>query len=87
MFDGPAYKALSANTLGGDELQYLQAHLRILCGLYGVLRPLDLVKPYRCGHAHRKPASASGRRPTAAARLERRGRPVFYTSCSNVLQA
>ncbi len=50
-FDGPAYKALSASTLGSEELQYLQSHLRILCGLYGLLRPLDLVKPYRRGRA------------------------------------
>lgn len=71
-FDGPAYKALSAGTLGNDELQYLQSHLRILCGLYGVLRPLDLVKPYRCGHAPGSLLLRQGGGSAAAARLERR---------------
>ena len=46
-FDGPAYKGLQADDLDEDGLQYLQQHLRILCGLYGVLRPLDALKPYR----------------------------------------
>jgi hypothetical protein len=46
-FDGPAYKGLQAENMDDASLQYLQRHLRILCGLYGVLRPLDALKPYR----------------------------------------
>ena len=46
-FDGPAYKALSAVALDEGSRQYLQQHLRILCGLYGFLRPLDAIRPYR----------------------------------------
>jgi cytoplasmic iron level regulating protein YaaA (DUF328/UPF0246 family) len=46
-FDGPAYKALDAASLTADDLAFAQSHLRILCGLYGVLRPLDCIKPYR----------------------------------------
>ena len=46
-FDGPAYKALDAAKLNTSQLEYVQSRLRILCGLYGVLRPLDAIKPYR----------------------------------------
>jgi cytoplasmic iron level regulating protein YaaA (DUF328/UPF0246 family) len=46
-FEGMAYKGLDAPTLGAGELDYLQSHLRILCGLYGVLRPYDAIRPYR----------------------------------------
>ena len=48
-FDGPAYKGLQADDMDDASLQYLQRHLRILCGLYGILRPLDALKPYRHG--------------------------------------
>lgn len=47
MFNGEAYRALDARTLDADDLRFAQRHLRILSGLYGVLRPLDLVQPYR----------------------------------------
>ncbi len=46
-FAGPAYRGLRAAELSPTELGYLQEHLCILCGLYGVLRPLDAIKPYR----------------------------------------
>ena len=46
-FAGPAYRGLRAAELAPAELGYLQEHLCILCGLYGVLRPLDAIKPYR----------------------------------------
>ena len=46
-FDGPAYKGLQADGLDDVNLEYLQQHLRILCGLYGALKPLDALKPYR----------------------------------------
>jgi cytoplasmic iron level regulating protein YaaA (DUF328/UPF0246 family) len=46
-FDGDVYGGLDAGSLGIDDLQWAQQHLAILSGLYGVLRPLDLVRPYR----------------------------------------
>jgi len=46
-FDGDVYGGLDAKTLSAEELDWLQAHLCILSGLYGVLRPLDWVQPYR----------------------------------------
>jgi len=46
-FKGDVYTGLEAETLGGDELRFAQKHLRILSGLYGMLRPLDLMQPYR----------------------------------------
>ena len=47
MFDGDTYAGLEAKTLGADALRYGQGHLRILSGLYGLLRPLDAIQPYR----------------------------------------
>ena len=46
-FHGDVYQGLEAETLNEDELDYAQNHLRILSGLYGLLRPLDLIQPYR----------------------------------------
>lgn len=46
-FNGDVYAGLDANTLSEKELTYAQSHLRILSGLYGVLRPLDLMQAYR----------------------------------------
>jgi cytoplasmic iron level regulating protein YaaA (DUF328/UPF0246 family) len=46
-FDGPAYKGLRAHTFSAKQQAFANAHLRILCGLYGVLRPFDLIRPYR----------------------------------------
>ena len=47
MFRGDTYVGLDADTLTKDDLTYAQHHLGILSGLYGVLRPLDLIQPYR----------------------------------------
>ena len=47
LFNGDVYQGLDAYSLEGDALDYAQDHLRILSGLYGVLRPLDLAQPYR----------------------------------------
>lgn len=47
MFDGDTYAGLEAGTLSADALRWAQAHLRILSGLYGLLRPLDRIQPYR----------------------------------------
>lgn len=46
-FDGDVYEGLAAKTLSAEELAYAQQHLRILSGLYGMLRPLDLMQAYR----------------------------------------
>lgn len=46
-FKGDVYTGLEAHTLDAAGLSYAQKHLRILSGLYGVLRPLDLMQPYR----------------------------------------
>lgn len=46
-FKGDVYTGLDAQTLTEADLQFAQAHLRILSGLYGLLRPLDLMQAYR----------------------------------------
>ncbi|MFT5532369.1 MAG: cytoplasmic iron level regulating protein YaaA (DUF328/UPF0246 family) [Burkholderiaceae bacterium] len=46
-FNGDVYEGLDAPSLAPVHLDYLQEHLRILSGLYGALRPLDLMQPYR----------------------------------------
>jgi len=46
-FDGDVYWGLAARTWSDDDLTYAQDHLRILSGLYGVLRPMDAIQPYR----------------------------------------
>lgn len=46
-FKGDVYTGLDADTLSGPDLTYAQKHLRMLSGLYGLLRPLDLMQPYR----------------------------------------
>lgn len=46
-FRGDTYVGLDADTLGAKDLDFAQNHLGILSGLYGMLRPLDLMQPYR----------------------------------------
>jgi hypothetical protein len=46
-FNGDVYEALNAKTLSENQLGWAQDHLCILSGLYGVLRPLDWMQPYR----------------------------------------
>ncbi|MCB0761638.1 MAG: peroxide stress protein YaaA [Flavobacteriales bacterium] len=46
-FRGDVYRGLAADDFSQDDLDFAQEHLRILSGLYGVLRPLDLMQPYR----------------------------------------
>lgn len=46
-FNGDVYEGLDARTLAAADLDWLQQHLCILSGLYGVLRPLDWMQPYR----------------------------------------
>ena len=46
-FAGDTYQGLEAQSLDADDMAWAQTHLRILSGLYGVLRPLDEIEPYR----------------------------------------
>ena len=46
-FAGDTYKGLEAASLDPHEMAWAQDHLRILSGLYGILRPLDAIEPYR----------------------------------------
>ncbi len=46
-FKGDVYNRIPVDTYSEEDLTYAQAHLRILSGLYGTLRPLDLIQPYR----------------------------------------
>jgi cytoplasmic iron level regulating protein YaaA (DUF328/UPF0246 family) len=46
-FQGDSYKAITAEKYSNKDLVHAQQHLRILSGLYGILRPLDLMQPYR----------------------------------------
>jgi len=47
VFDGEVYRGLNAKTFSTEEMKYTQSHLRLFSGLYGVLRPLDLIQAYR----------------------------------------
>jgi len=46
-FKGDVYTGLDANSFSADDFKFAQNHLRMLSGLYGFLRPLDLMQPYR----------------------------------------
>lgn len=59
-FTGDVYQGVGASTLNDNQLVYMQKHVRILSGLYGVLRPLDLMQPYRL-EMSTKLANARGR--------------------------
>ena len=46
-FKGDVYNGIDASSLSSQDLEFAQNNVRILSGLYGVLRPLDLIQPYR----------------------------------------
>src|SRR5690606_24798454 len=46
-FKGDVYTGMEAETFSKRDFEFAQKHLRILSGLYGLLRPLDLIQPYR----------------------------------------
>ncbi|QGZ54277.1 peroxide stress protein YaaA [Paraburkholderia acidiphila] len=46
-FNGDVYEGFDAKSLSLADLDYAQQHVRVLSGLYGLLRPLDLLQPYR----------------------------------------
>ena len=60
LFNGQVYQGLGAQDLEDDDLDFAQQHLRILSGLYGLLRPLDLIQPYRLEMGTRLPNSRGG---------------------------
>lgn len=47
IFNGDVYQGLDAASLSEEHIEYAQTHFRILSGLYGLLKPLDVVRPYR----------------------------------------
>ena len=47
VFKGDVYQGLSAEDFNAKQIKFAQKHLRILSGLYGILRPMDVIKPYR----------------------------------------
>lgn len=59
-FNGDVYEGLDAASLGADDIAWAQEHIAILSGLYGVLRPLDSLQPYRLEMGTRL-ATARGR--------------------------
>ena len=46
-FKGEVYAKMEADSFSAEDLEFAQQHLRILSGLYGLLKPLDLIQPYR----------------------------------------
>jgi hypothetical protein len=61
VFQGEVYQGLGAEDFKARDLAYAQKHLRILSGLYGMLRPLDLMHPYRLemGTKYKNPSGAT----------------------------
>ena len=91
-FTGDVYVGLDINSLSAADLDFAQKHLRILSGLYGVLRPLDLMQPYRLemGTSLQTEAGINlyqfwGSRVTDAlnACLEKQKQPVLVNLASN----
>ena len=46
-FSGDVYRGLDSYTIGEDKIDFMQKSVRIISGLYGLLKPLDLIQPYR----------------------------------------
>ena len=59
VFSGEVYKGLDFRSLNKKEMQFAQENTRILSGLYGLLKPLDLIFPYRLEMGTKLPISAS----------------------------
>ena len=59
-YHGQAYKHLKAETLGTDTLRYAQSHLWVMSFLYGLLRPLDDIRPYRLEGNVELPSAGGG---------------------------
>ncbi len=92
MFAGEVYRGLGAASLSAEDLEWGQDHLVMLSGLYGVLRPLDLIQPYRLEMGSALPTRRGktlykfwGERitKTLAASLEGAENPVVLNCASN----
>jgi len=59
-FSGEVFNGLKARSLNEADLLFAQKHIRLLSGLYGVLRPLDLILPYRLEMGTKMPNSKGG---------------------------
>lgn len=59
VFNGIAFQGLNIHDFSEDELAFAQSHLNIVSGLYGLLRPLDVIKPYRLDMSTRISPSAT----------------------------
>lgn len=91
-FRGDVYTGLEADSFSRTDFNFAQKHLRILSGLYGVLRPLDLIQPYRLEMGTRLVTERGrdlyafwGDRLTAALAAELKGRrqPLLVNLASN----
>ncbi|THU00638.1 peroxide stress protein YaaA [Lampropedia puyangensis] len=91
-FNGDVYEGLQAGTLDDVALDWAQHHLVILSGLYGALRPLDLLQPYRLEMGTRFPVGKAEnlyqywREPLSAyllQRLQAQAAPVIVNLASN----
>ncbi len=58
-FTGDVFAAIQPHRYAADDLLFANRHLRILSGLYGILRPLDLLQPYRLEMAYKIPVNES----------------------------
>jgi hypothetical protein len=58
-FDGDVYSGIDAFSLSEDKIKKAQSSLRILSGLYGLLKPLDLMQPYRLEMGTKLPIGSS----------------------------
>jgi cytoplasmic iron level regulating protein YaaA (DUF328/UPF0246 family) len=47
LFDGEVYRGLDVATMDANSIDWMEGHLNILSGLYGLLRPMDIIAPYR----------------------------------------
>lgn len=61
-FVGDVYKGLKAHLLDREDIEFASEHFRILSGLYGILRPLDKIHPYRLEMGYSVPISGKKRR-------------------------
>lgn len=59
-YRGDVYDGLDARRLDEEDLRFGQEHIRIVSGLYGILRPLDQIKPYRMEMAYKMPVKNCG---------------------------
>lgn len=91
-FKGDVYEGMDAGSFSEEDLDYAQSHLRILSGLYGLLKPLDLMMPYRLEMGTRLPNSRGknlyefwGERITDAvnAQLREQGDDILINLASN----